>query len=292
MSEWTQWPAPAKLNLFLHVLGRRADGYHDLETVFQIVDRGDTVEVRLRSDGEIRRCRAIPGIAEDEDLSVRAARRLQAECGATQGADLRVTKRLPAGGGLGGGSSNAATVLVALNALWAGGLGEERLAALGLELGADVPVFVHGHSAWGGGVGERLEPVDLSPSWYLVVDPGARIPTAEVFGAPELTRDTPPSTIAAFRAGEVRNDCEPVVRSRWPVVGEALSWLSRFGPARMSGTGGCCFAAFATEEAAQAAYRRLPEPWSGFVARGVERSPLHERLTRWRNRGVQSSIGA
>ena len=292
MSEWVLWPSPAKLNLFLHIRGRRPDGYHDLETVFQLLDYGDGVEVRSRPDGVIRRLRDLPGVSEDADLAVRAARRLQAACGTSHGADLRVTKRLPAGGGLGGGSSNAATVRVALNAVWGAGLSVDELAELGLELGADVPVFVHGCSAWGGGVGERLQPVELPPAWYLVVDPGVRISTAEVFAAPELTRDTPPSTIAAFRAGRVRNDCEPVVRSRWPSVSEALSWLSRFGPARMSGTGGCCFAVFATEEAAQAAFRRLPEAWSGFVARGVARSPLYERLSRWLDGGARSSTGA
>ncbi|MCG5526898.1 MULTISPECIES: 4-(cytidine 5'-diphospho)-2-C-methyl-D-erythritol kinase [Halorhodospira] len=281
MAEWSVWPAPAKINLFLHVLGRRADGYHELQTAFQLLDYGDRIWLRPRSDGYIVRCSDLPGVAPEDDLTVRAAHALQVATDCGYGADIHVDKRLPAGGGVGGGSSDAATVLVALNHLWRAGLGEEALAGLGLALGADVPVFVRGRSAWGEGVGEHLRPMPAEPGgnrWYLVVDPGASISTAEVFGAPELTRDTSPVTIADLRAGAVRNDCEPVVRGRWAAVAEALEWLARHGDARMSGTGSCCFVGFQAEEPAQAALERLPGRWSGFVARAVERSPLHTAL--------------
>ena len=293
MADWSVWPAPAKVNLFLHVLGRRADGYHRLETAFQLLDHGDRVWLRPRADGRIVRSVEIPGVAAEADLTVRAARLLQAEAGVAAGAELAVEKRLPAGGGVGGGSSDAATVLVALNHLWGAGLDEEALARLGLHLGADVPVFVRGRSAWGEGVGERLSPLppDAGAAWYLVVDPGAGISTGEVFSAPELTRDSPRITIADLRAGRARNDCEPVVRSRWPRVGEALDWLAQFGQARMSGTGSCCFAGFGCEEAATAAMAQLPRGWHGFVARAVQQSPLHEALAACRGAGP-SSTGA
>ncbi|ABM61766.1 4-(cytidine 5'-diphospho)-2-C-methyl-D-erythritol kinase [Halorhodospira halophila] len=281
MTEWSVWPAPAKINLFLHVLGRRADGYHELQTAFQLLGYGDRIWLRPRVDGRVERCSHLPGVAAEDDLTVRAARALQAATGSAGGVDIHVDKRLPAGGGVGGGSSDAATVLVALNHLWQTGLDEEALAGIGLALGADVPVFVRGRSAWGEGVGEQLRPMPVDPAgsrWYLVVDPGASISTAEVFGAPELTRDTSPITIPDLRAGAVRNDCEPVVRSRWPAVAEALEWLGRHGQARMSGTGSCCFVGFPGEAEAQAALERLPGAWSGFVAQAVERSPLHLTL--------------
>lgn len=272
------WPAPAKLNLFLHVTGRRADGFHLLQTVFQFLDYGDVLHFALRGDGVVRRMNDLPGVAAESDLVVRAARLLQAATGCARGVDITVEKVLPMGGGLGGGSSDAATTLVALNALWRLGLDEERLAALGLSLGADVPVFVRGRAAWAEGVGERLEPVDLPEPWYLVLVPPVGVATAAVFGAPELTRDCPPITIRDFLAGRGGNVCEPVVRGRFPAVAEALDWLGRFAPARMTGTGCCVFAAFADEDQARAVAAQLPAGWRGFVARGCNRSPLLERL--------------
>lgn len=283
----TLWPAPAKLNLFLHVVGRRADGYHDLQTVFQFLDLEDSVAITPRPDGRVRRVSTLPEVSEDDDLVVRAARLLQEETGTAQGADIVVEKRIPMGAGLGGGSSDAATTLVALDKLWGLHLGVARLASLGLRLGADVPVFVGGTSAWAEGVGERLEPVELETPWYLVVNPGCAVSTARVFSDPALTRDSTPLRIRDFLAagGErtlslralmagARNDCEPVVRALYPEVDEALRWLSRCGDARMTGTGGCVFAPFREQERARACLRALPEGWDGFVARGLNRSNL------------------
>jgi 4-diphosphocytidyl-2-C-methyl-D-erythritol kinase len=267
------WPAPAKLNLFLHITGRRADGYHELQTVFQLLDWGDELNFSLRDDGRIVRLQPLQGIADDEDLCVRAARLLQAESGCRLGAGIELVKRLPLGGGLGGGSSDAATTLVALNVLWDTQLTADELAELGRRLGADVPVFVHGRSAWAEGVGERLTPLALVPSWYLVVVPDCHVATAEIFNASELTRDSKPITIPDFLAGRTRNDCEPVVTGRYPEVAEALGLLR--GAGRMSGTGACVFAAF---EDASKARQALPAGWRGFVARGVDRSPLLDRL--------------
>jgi 4-diphosphocytidyl-2-C-methyl-D-erythritol kinase len=274
------WPAPAKLNLFLHVTGRRADGYHLLQTAFQLIDVCDEILVEVVPGGAIRRPDGPAGVAPDEDLAVRAARLLQTASGCRLGAELRVRKRIPAGGGLGGGSSDAATVLVALNALWGLDWPVERLAALGLQLGADVPVFVHGRSAWAEGVGERLVPIDLPAAWYLVVCPDCAVSTAEIFSAPELTRNTPETTISGFLSAGGRNDCEPVVRRRYPAVAAALDWVSaRSGdyPAKLTGTGGCAFAAFGTEGEARAALAGLPPRWTGFAARGLAVSPLLAR---------------
>ncbi|HKK02439.1 MAG TPA: 4-(cytidine 5'-diphospho)-2-C-methyl-D-erythritol kinase [Gammaproteobacteria bacterium] len=280
------WPAPAKLNLFLHVTGRRPDGYHALQTAFQLLDYGDDVFVRPTADGRISRPEGPADLPPDRDLAVRAALRLQAAAGCRGGAELRIRKRIPAGGGLGGGSSDAATVLVALNRAWGLDWPPERLAALGLELGADVPVFVHGHSAWAEGVGEKLQPIDLPPSWYAVVCPDCAVSTAAVFSDPELTRDTPQTTIESFISGGGRNDCEPVVRRRYPAVAKALDWLSAragagagSGTARLTGTGGCVFAAFDTAEQAGAALEGLPRAWTAFTARGVARSPLLARAS-------------
>jgi 4-diphosphocytidyl-2-C-methyl-D-erythritol kinase len=274
------WPAPAKLNLCLHVTGRRADGYHLLQTVFQLIDVCDEDPRRVVPGGAIRRPEGPAGVAPDADLAVRAARLLQTVSGCRLGAELRVRKRIPAGGGLGGGSSDAATVLVALNALWGLDWPVERLAALGLQLGADVPVFVHGRSAWAEGVGERLAPIDLPAAWYLVVCPDCAVSTAEIFSAPELTRNTPETTISGFLSTGGRNDCEPVVRRRYPAVAAALDWVSaRSGdyPAKLTGTGGCVFAAFGTEGEARAALAGLPPRWTGFAARGLAESPLLAR---------------
>jgi 4-diphosphocytidyl-2-C-methyl-D-erythritol kinase len=283
------WLAPAKLNLFLRVTGRRADGYHELQTVFQFLDLCDEVRLSVRADGEVRRAYDLPGVAPEQDLLVRAARLLRRETATVAGVDLALTKRIPLGGGLGGGSSDAATVLVALDALWGLGLGEDRLAALGLALGADVPVFVRGRAAWGEGVGERLTPVVLDEPWYLVVHPGCHVSTAAVFSHPELTRSSPPLRIADLfrrdREGRPRarveelvtgvgNDCERLVRGLHRPVDDALRWLSGYAPARMTGTGACVFAPFATEEAALAAARAAPSAWQSFVARGANASPL------------------
>lgn len=266
--------APAKLNLFLHVLGRRKDGYHELQTVFQFLDLCDELTFARRDDGVIVRNGGLAGLAAEEDLVVRAARALQQASGVAYGAEISVNKRIPAGGGLGGGSSDAATTLVALVRLWDLEWDRQRLAELGLALGADVPVFVHGEAAWAEGVGERLTPVALDEPWYLVVDPGVAVSTAAVFQAPELTRDSPRLTIRDFVSGGGRNDFEPVVRARYPEVAAALDWLEGHGQARLTGTGGCVFAAFATQAAAAAAHAQLPRQWNGFVARGLNRSPI------------------
>ncbi len=272
-------PAPAKLNLFLHVLGRRPDGYHELQTVFQFLDHGDTVGLRLRRDGVVRRAYALPGVDEAEDLVVRAARLLQARAGTSLGVELRLHKRLPMGGGLGGGSSDAASVLLGLNRLWGLDWPLERLAELGLALGADVPVFVLGRAAFAEGVGERLTPVTPPEPWYLVLAPPVHVDTGAVFRDPELTRDTPPIKIRDFPRGAMRNDCQAVVVARHPEVGEALAWLAReAGEARMTGTGACLFAAFESQAAAQAVLARVPDRWRGFVARGCNRSPAHRAL--------------
>jgi len=270
------WPAPAKLNLFLHVTGRRPDGYHELQTAFQLLDYCDEILVEPRSDRLILRPQGAAGVPPEADLAVRAARRLQAAAACPQGADIRINKRIPLGGGLGGGSSDAATTLVALNRVWGLGWSEERLAALGLELGADVPLFVRGRTAWAEGVGEELTPLALPSAWYLVVCPSCAVSTAQVFADPELTRDTPKTTIKGFVSAGGRNDCEPVVRRLYPEVGAALDWLApraRDG-ARLTGTGGCVFARFPSAAEAEAVLAAMPARWTGFVARGVGESAL------------------
>jgi 4-diphosphocytidyl-2-C-methyl-D-erythritol kinase len=279
------WPAPAKLNLFLHVTGRRADGYHELQTAYQLVDLRDDLHFTPRADGEIRRVAGPGAIPAEQDLCVKAAVRLRSAAGRAAGVDIRLEKHIPVQGGLGGGSSDAATTLVALNEIWGLRLPLEALAAIGLELGADVPLFVHGRSAWGEGVGERLTPLELPERHFAIVFPGVGIPTAEVFQAPELTRKTPETTIRGFLTAGGRNDCEPVVTGRSPEVRRALAWLSQRGEARMTGTGSCVFAAFGDRRSAQAALDGLPPEWSGFVARGLDRSPLQERLAAERSRG-------
>ena len=274
------WSAPGKLNLMLRVVGRRADGYHLLQTVFQFLDYGDHLAFRLREDGRLLRVGGMDRVPASLDLTLRAARLLQRQTDCRLGAEIAIEKRLPIGGGLGGGSSDAATTLLALNHLWRTGLGLERLARLGLELGADVPVFVHGHSAWAEGVGEELSPIDLPTPWYLVLIPACRVATADVFAAPELTRDSPRIKIRDFLEGSVRNDCEPVVCRRYPEIAEALEWLGQFGEARLTGTGACVFAAFGEEREARRVERLLPAPWRALVARGVNVSPLRRALVR------------
>jgi 4-diphosphocytidyl-2-C-methyl-D-erythritol kinase len=268
------YPAPAKLNLFLHVVGRRADGYHLLQSVFRLIDRADTVHLELRNDGRVVREGDLPGVPEELDLAVRAARLLQAHAPAGAGVNIRIDKILPLGGGLGGGSSDAATVLLALNHLWQVNLPRDTLQTLALELGADVPVFVFGQTAFAEGVGEILQPVAVPPAWYVVLTPPVQVPTAAIFAAPELTRDTPALKIAPFSAGAGRNDLQPVVVRRYPEVARHLEWLGRFGEARMTGSGACVFASFETEDAARDVLRQLPETMRGFVAQGLDRHPL------------------
>lgn len=272
------WPAPAKLNLFLHVLGRRADGYHELQTAFQLVDLCDRIGITVRDDGRIERAGGPPEVPPETDLTVRAARALQARTGARQGATLRLEKRIPLGSGLGGGSSDAATVLLALNHLWGTGLPREVLGVIGRELGADVPVFVHGSSAWAEGAGEKLTPLELPERWFAIIYPGVAVSTREIFQAPELTRNSPVITIRAFFGSGGRNDCEPVVRARVPEVADALDWLATLAPARLTGTGSCVFAAFEREIDAERIAARVPDRWRGYVARGLAESPVHARL--------------
>lgn len=282
VSDQTQWPAPAKLNLFLHVTGRRADGYHELQTLFQLIDLSDTVSLTVREDGLVERPSGPAGVDPDSDLTVRAAKALKAATGCGLGASIRIVKRVPMGGGLGGGSSDAATVLLALNYLWRCGLSIDELARLGLPLGADVPVFVRGSSAWAEGVGERLVPVELPERWYVVIHPGVAVPTRDVFQSPGLTRNTPVITIrAAFEPGGLaatRNDCEPVVRAKYAEVAEALEWLGKFAPARLTGTGSCIFAAFVSAAEAERVAGRVPDRWRAFVARGLNVSPVLARV--------------
>jgi 4-diphosphocytidyl-2-C-methyl-D-erythritol kinase len=273
------WPAPAKLNLMLHIVGRRPDGYHELQTVFQLIDLCDRIEITVRADGSIVRLSGPAEVPEAEDLVVRAARALQQISGTRLGAELAVGKRIPLGGGLGGGSSDAATTLVALNQMWGTGLSRDKIMEIGGTLGADVPVFVAGHSAWAEGVGDRLTPVALgADSWFVVIFPGVNVPTAAVFQAAELTRNSPPTTMRGFLETGGRNDCEAVVRARFPAVAEAMDWLAQHGDARLTGTGSCVFAKFARAIDAERVAARVPDTWRAFVARGLDRSPLLEEL--------------
>jgi 4-diphosphocytidyl-2-C-methyl-D-erythritol kinase len=279
-----RFPAPAKLNLFLYITGQRADGYHTLQTLFQFLDYGDTLGVELRTDGIIRLLTPVAGVPDEENLIVRAARLLMREAQRTgrlpagSGADIQIDKRLPMGGGLGGGSSNAATVLVALNHLWHCGLSVDELAELGLTLGADVPVFVRGHAAFAEGVGEILTPVEPEEKWYLVAHPGVSIPTPTIFRDPELPRNTPKRSIETLLKCEFSNDCEVIARKRFRKVDEALTWLLEYAPSRLTGTGACVFAEFDTESAALQVLEQAPAWLHGFVARGVNLSPLASAL--------------
>ncbi|AWH16574.1 4-(cytidine 5'-diphospho)-2-C-methyl-D-erythritol kinase [Stenotrophomonas sp. ZAC14D2_NAIMI4_7] len=277
---WSWWPAPAKLNLFLHITGRRADGYHELQTVFRLLDWGDRIGLRLREDGQVRReGDGLAGVAEDQDLAVRAARLLKKVANVAQGADIIVEKHVPAGGGFGGGSSDAATVLVVLNRLWQAGLDEDALAALGLQLGADVPVFVRGRNAWAEGVGERLQPIALPAAWYVIAEPGVHVPTPALFADPDLTRDSPVAKIEDFASGAlVGNVFEPVLRRREPAVEAVLAALSRIGRARLTGSGSGCFVEFDSQAAAEQGRAKLPKELRARVAAGVMRSPLLEAL--------------
>lgn len=277
---WSAWPAPAKLNLFLQITGRRADGYHALQTVFRLLDWGDTVHLRVRADGVVARLGdSVAGVAEADDLLVRAARLLQKEVKISQGVDISVEKRIPVGGGFGGGSSDAATALVALNALWGAGLDEDALAGLGLALGADVPVFVRGRDAWAEGVGERLTPLRLPPAWYVLADPGVHVPTAALFQAPDLTRDAAPAKMADFVSGFLLgNAFEPVLLRREPAIQATFQALAQIGTPRLTGSGSGCFVEFADRAAAVRALAALPDGMRAWVAGGVTRSPLLDAL--------------
>ncbi len=276
--------APAKLNLFLHIVGRRADGYHLLQSVFVPIDRCDVLRFAVRDDGLVRRVNEVPGVASDDDLAVRAARLLQEATGTRQGVDIELEKRIPMGGGLGGGSSDAATTLLALARLWKTGFDSEGLAAIAGPLGADVPFFLMGRPAWAEGIGDRLTPLEIRPRWYLVLTPPVSVPTVSIYTAPELTRDTEalkmedfsalPDLGASIRSDRrFRNDMEAVVTARYPVVREHLEWLRRHADARMTGSGSCVFAGFDSREAAEQVLDAMPEAMSGFVARGLEQHP-------------------
>ncbi|HAF43618.1 MAG TPA: 4-(cytidine 5'-diphospho)-2-C-methyl-D-erythritol kinase [Gallionellaceae bacterium] len=278
-------PAPAKLNLFLHVVGRRADGYHLLQTLFRFIDLDDTLHFTLRSDGEVRRVNALDGVPPEQDLCVRAARLLQQETGCKLGVDIALEKRIPMGGGLGGGSSDAATTLLALNRLWELGLSRQRLMQLGLSLGADVPVFVYGENAFAEGVGEQLQSYPLAEAWYVVLCPPVHVPTATIFTHPELTRDTISMTMRALPKGHdfracrqpgLNNDLQAVACKLYPEVAEHLAWLARFAPSLMTGSGACVFAEFATEAEANTVLQQLPAQMRGFVARGLQHHPLRD----------------
>ena len=282
---WSRWPAPAKLNLFLRITGRRADGYHTLQTVFRLLDWGDGIHLRSREDGVIARVGAgAEGVSEVDDLMVRAAKILQEESNGRQGADIGIEKKIPMGGGFGGGSSDAATVLVVLDRLWNLNLGIDRLAALGLQLGADVPVFVHGHNAWAEGVGDELTAVDLPPAWYVVASPGVHSATAALFQAPDLTRNAAPAKIAGFLSGSspsgavLDNAFEPVLRRREPAVEALFAQLARIGRPRLTGSGSGCFVEFADRESAEAALASLPPGLHAWLARGADRSPLLDAM--------------
>ncbi len=280
----TRWPSPAKLNLFLYITGQRADGYHTLQTLFQFLDYGDTLTIVPRQDGQLRLLTPVDGVPNEENLIIRAAHLLMKTAADSQrladgcGADISIEKRLPMGGGLGGGSSNAATVLVALNHLWQCGLSEDELAAIGLTLGADVPVFVRGHAAFAEGVGEVLTPVEVAEKWYLVAHPGVSIPTPVIFRDPELPRNTPVRSIETLLNCEFGNDCEVIARKRFREVDDVLSWLLEYAPSRLTGTGACVFAEFDTELAARQVLEQAPEWLQGFVAKGVNLSPLKQAL--------------
>ena len=271
-------PCPAKLNLFLHITGKREDGYHNLQTVFQILDYGDELTLTALSDDSIEVSPEIPGLKPEENLVYKAAMMLKDESGFTGGVKMDLSKKLPMGGGIGGGSSNAATALLGLNAIWKLGIDLEDLAVIGKRLGADVPVFVKGRTAWAEGIGEQLKPVSTPDCWFLVIAPDCHVSTQKIFSHKGLTRDSLPITVAAFLERGGKNDCQPLVESLFPQVRDAVKWLSEFGPAQMTGTGACVFAPFPTKEAAEAVLAKRPKHFKGFVARGVDHSPLHQHL--------------
>ena len=281
-------PAPAKLNLFLHITGQRDDGYHLLQTIFQFLDYSDEIQLSLRTDGKIQRVKGLEHIPQESDLCVRAARLLQDKSSSSFGVDISIIKKLPIGGGIGGGSSDAATILLGLNKLWDCGFSIQRLAEIGLSLGADVPVFIHGFAAWGEGVGEKLTAINVPEKWFLVVHPKVFVSTAEIFTDKALTRDCEPIRIARFledsgvekKLENVSNVFEPVVRKKYPEIAKAIDWLSSFSPSRLTGTGSCLFASFKSESSAKLVLSQLPKDrqWQGFVAKGVNISPLISSL--------------
>jgi 4-diphosphocytidyl-2-C-methyl-D-erythritol kinase len=271
--------SPAKLNLFLHITGRRPDGYHNLQTLFQLLDYGDTLSFNTRSDGKITLAPDLPGVVFEQNLIIKAVRALDALKPAHAGVDIQLEKRLPMGGGIGGGSSNAATTLVALNHLWGCGLNKSQLQNIGLKLGADVPVFINAQTAWAEGVGEELQAIEMQPKWFLVIQPDCHVSTAEIFSHKDLTRDTSAIKVAAFLEQGGQNDCEALVRRLYPQVDNALIWLQKFDRnARMTGTGACVFASFASAEIALSVQAQLPNYLPGFVAQGVNESPLYKLL--------------
>jgi len=273
MSSSITWCAPAKLNLFLHITAQRADGYHCLQTIFQFINFKDILHFEVRSDGQLSCQCSVTQLANEHNLAWRAAQLLKQYTGTPLGVNILIEKKIPLGGGLGGGSSNAATTLLALNQLWQLQLSSAIIMQLSLSLGADVPIFVYGHAAWAEGIGEQLTQVVLAEPWYLVIHPGCHVLTADIFAAEELTRDSLPITIGAFLAGQSRNDCEPIVCQRYPQVQHSLAWLNQFAPARMTGTGACIFASFDTQAQAQAVLAQLPAQWQGFIAQGQNISP-------------------
>jgi 4-diphosphocytidyl-2-C-methyl-D-erythritol kinase len=269
-----RWLAPAKLNLFLHITGRRADGYHELQTVFQLLDYCDELSFEIRNDGVINRSGERYGISDDEELCCKAAHLLRHRTKNNLGVTITINKRIPMGGGLGGGSSNAATTLIALNQLWGLGLPTSELSNIGLELGADVPVFVRGESAWAEGIGEKITPIELPERWFLVLTPKVHVSTKEVFAHKYLTRDSAAITIRDFRAGLAENQLETVVRESYPEVSKALNILGKYGNARMTGTGASVFLACGDEQAAQQILVQCPSEMSGFIAKGIQKHPL------------------
>ncbi len=269
-------PAPAKLNLFLHITGRRRDGYHTLQTLFTFVDYGDDLSFTRTDSASIEQQRPLPGITAQDDLSIRAAHLLQHKSGTGYGAIIGIEKRIPLGGGLGGGSSDAATTLLALNRLWGLNWDRAQLAALGMELGADVPVFIGGHSAFAEGIGEQLTPLDVPECWYLIAHPELAVATREIFEDPDLTRDSITVRMCDFSMGFGRNDLQPVVMRRYPQVAQLLTWLGRWGEARMTGSGACCFVPFTEESEARSALLQIPPEYKGFVARGMNQHPLRD----------------
>ena len=271
-------PAPAKINLFLHITGRRADGYHNLQTLFQLLDYGDQLDFAINHDGEIHLSPSISGMPTEENLVYRAARTLQQYSGCTLGADIYLHKHLPMGGGLGGGSSDAATTLLGLNTLWQLELPHEVLLEMASQLGADVPVFVLGHTAWAEGIGDQLTPVEIPSYWYLILIPNIQVSTAEVFAHQGLTRNTHPIKIRAFLEQGSQNDCQTVVEALYPEVKRARQWLAQFAETRLTGTGACLFARFASEADAKSVLEQMPAPWQGFTAKGINPSPLLQSL--------------
>ncbi|CAK1730236.1 4-(cytidine 5'-diphospho)-2-C-methyl-D-erythritol kinase [Vibrio crassostreae] len=285
----THWPSPAKLNLFLYITGRRDNGYHELQTLFQFVDFGDELTVTAnKKTSAITISPAIPGVATEDNLIWKAATALQQYTSTSFGADIELKKVLPMGGGIGGGSSNAATVLVALNYLWQLNLSDDQLAKIGLKLGADVPVFVRGYAAFAEGVGEQLQPANPDEKWYLVVKPQVSIATVDIFTHSELTRNTPKRALSTLLEQEYVNDCEKIVRMLYPEVDKQLSWLLQYAPSRLTGTGSCVFAEFNSEKEAELVREQLPDTVSAFIAKGRNISPLKETLAEYQSAHPQS----